>query len=106
MNRVHRAISHMDSDGTRVLVGTERELVLWDFSERSAPQIQSRVRSGQVCCCVMSFPHAFCTGLFLNYGVQVWDMEKQEKIRSIVIPGQIRKNGNIIKNIVGIFTPT
>ena len=84
MNRVHRAISHIDSDGTRVLVGTERDLVVWDFSERAAPQIQSRVRSGQVCCCVMSFPHAFCicTGVSKSkQAIHVWDMEKKEIIR-------------------------
>ena len=47
MNQVHGLISDMDSDGTRVLVGTERELVLWDFSERAAPFIQSQVHSAQ-----------------------------------------------------------
>ena len=31
----------------------------------------------------MSHPFAFCTGLFINYGVQVWDMVKQVKIRSV-----------------------
>ena len=78
---VHHAISHIDSDGVRVLVGTETDMVLWDFSERSNPSLISRVDCGQVCCCVMSYPYAFCTGLFVNYGVQVWDMATKVKIR-------------------------
>ena len=83
MNQVHMLISDIDSDGTRVLVGTERELVLWDFSERAAPQIQSRVSSsGGVHCCVLSYPHAFCiyTGVS-KQALHVWDMEKKEIIR-------------------------
>ena len=78
---VHHAISHIDSDGVRVLVGTEAEMVMWDFSERGKPSLLSTVDCGQVCCCVMSYPYAFCTGLFVNYGVQVWDMVSKVKIR-------------------------
>jgi len=80
---LHEALNHMDSDGTRVLVGTESEMVLWDFSVRSEPKRETSVRCGQVCCCVMSYPYAFCTGLFINYGVQVWNIQTGVKIRHI-----------------------
>lgn len=82
-NNLHDALNHMDSDGTRVLVGTESEMVLWDFSVRSDPKRETSVKCGQVCCCVMSYPHVFCTGLFINYGVQVWNIQTGVKIRHI-----------------------
>ena len=75
------SVAHLDSDGVRVLVGTHVNMVMWDFSERSAPVQVSSVDSGQVCCCVMSYPHAFCTGLFINHGLQVWNMVTRNKIR-------------------------
>ena len=75
------SVAHLDSDGVRVLVGTHVNMVMWDFSDRSAPVQVSSVDSGQVCCCVMSYPHAFCTGLFINHGLQVWNMVTRNKIR-------------------------
>ena len=46
--RAHRAVSHMDSDGVRVLVGTERTMALWDCSTRDQPSLSSSVPCGQV----------------------------------------------------------
>ena len=46
--RAHRAVSHMDSDGVRVLVGTERTMALWDCSTRDQPSLSSTVPCGQV----------------------------------------------------------
>ena len=78
---LHSALNHIDSDGRYVLVGTETEMVLWDFSVRSRPSRVTSVPAGQVCCCVMSYPYAFCSGLFINYGVQVWNIVEGTKIR-------------------------
>ena len=74
-------LTHLDSDGVRVLVGTHVNMVLWDFSDRSAPVQVSSVDSGRVDCCVISYPHAFCTDLLCNQGLQVWNMVTRVKIR-------------------------
>ena len=80
-NAMAEMLTHLDSDGVMVLVGTHVRMVLWDFSDRSAPVQVSSVDSGRVCCCVISYPHAFCTDLVFNRGLQVWNMVTRVKIR-------------------------
>ena len=41
--KANKGLSHIDSDGVHVLVGTESGMVLWDFSARSDPILMSQV---------------------------------------------------------------
>ena len=80
-DRERQAISHIHSDGERVVVGTNVGMSVWDFSQRSSPVPSRHLPSGQVCCCVISQPLVACTGLFVNSGVQVWDFLTGQKLR-------------------------
>jgi len=78
------SINHLDSDGTRVLVGTDRDMRLWQVGDsRSRPYVEASVPAEHVCCCVLFYPHAACTGLFASYGVQIWDMVNKVLIRHL-----------------------
>ena len=78
-----RAISHIHSDGSNVVVGTDVGMSVWDFQDRRRPQLIRDIPCGQVCCCVLSLPLAACTGLFLNSGLQLWDFLTGQKLRSV-----------------------
>ena len=77
-----RGISHINSDGVNVVVGTNVGMSVWDFTERTSPALVREVRCGQVCCCVIARPLVACTGLFVNCGVQIWDFLTGQKLRS------------------------
>ena len=76
-----RNINHLDCDEKRVLVGTDRDMMLWDLGNRTSPKHVSSVPAKHVCCCVLFYPYAACTGLFQKYGVQVWDLVKGIQLR-------------------------
>ena len=79
------------SQGDHVLVGTDRDMRLWGVEDRKNPRLLSTVRFCQrsphweengsnlwfqvpaehVCCCVLFYPQAACTGLILRPGLQV-----------------------------------
>ena len=40
--KANKGLSHIDSDGVHVLVGTESGMVMWDFSVRSDPILMSQ----------------------------------------------------------------
>ena len=58
--------------GDHVLVGTDRDLHLWGVQDRIAPKLVTTVPAKHVCCCVLFYPHAACTGLVLKQGLQVY----------------------------------
>jgi len=66
------SINHLDVEGERVLVGTDRDMRLWDVHHRKKPKLVTTVPAKHVCCCVLFYPHAACTGLVLRQGLQVW----------------------------------
>jgi len=78
-----RSINHLDCDMVHVLVGTDHDMRLWDMTVRSSPRVVSSVPAEHVCCCVLSYPYAACTGLFASYGVQIWDMLKGIQLRHL-----------------------
>jgi len=78
------SINHLDCDGTRILVGTDRDMRLWEVSpKRSFPRVVSTVPAAHVCCCVLFYPYAASTGLFANYGIQIWNLESGEMLRHL-----------------------
>ena len=45
------------------------------------PELGSVVPAGHVCCCVLSFPLAACTGLMSTRGLQLWHLPSRTKLR-------------------------
>ena len=78
-----RSINHLDCDTVHVLVGTDHDMRLWDLTDRTSPRVMGSVPAEHVCCCVLAFPYAACTGLFASYGVQVWDMLEGVQLRHL-----------------------
>jgi len=78
-----RSINHLDCDTVHVLVGTDNDMKLWDLTCRTSPKVVKSVPAEHVCCCVLSYPYAACTGLFASYGVQVWDMVQGVQLRHL-----------------------
>jgi len=81
--RGQRSINHLDCDTVHILVGTDHDMKLWSLSDRANPVVVNTVPAEHVCCCVLAYPYAACTGLFASYGVQVWDMVKGEQLRHL-----------------------
>merc|ERR1719414_2435248 len=77
------SINHLDVQGDHILVGTDRDLRLWGVKERDKPKLLSTVPAKHVCCCVLFYPYAACTGLVLRQGLQVWNMETKVLLRHL-----------------------
>ena len=70
-------INHLDSDGDWALTGSDHDLRLWSLAEGEEGEGCVRtVRAGYVCCCVLYYPLAAATGLSMDRGVNIWDMNK------------------------------
>jgi len=77
------SINHLDVQGDHVLVGTDRDMRLWGVEDRTKPKLLSTVPAEHVCCCVLFYPQAACTGLILRPGLQIWDMVRGVPLRHL-----------------------
>jgi len=83
-DRDQTSINHLDSDGKMILVGTDNDMRLWQVDQRRGfPVVATSVPAKHVCCCVLFYPFAASTGLFANYGIQVWNLETGEMLRHL-----------------------
>jgi len=69
--------------GVHILVGTDRDMRLWGVEDRKKPKLLSTVPAEHVCCCVLFYPQAACTGLVLRPGLQIWDMVRGVLLRHL-----------------------
>jgi len=77
------SINHLDVQGDHILVGTDRDMRLWGVEDRQKPKLLSTVPAEHVCCCVLFYPQAACTGLVLRPGLQIWDMVRGVLLRHL-----------------------
>jgi len=67
-------VNHIDFDGKWILTGSQNHLKIWNLFK---PDDWSKtLKTGYVCCCCLRFPLAATSGVRLNKGVKIWDLNR------------------------------
>ena len=90
VTRMNGSISFMEKDKHWLLVISDCECALWDFSRGLLPNMETKidaVSASNVSDCALKYPHAFFAMTADSKEpkcVEIWDIEKNEKIREIL----------------------
>ena len=90
VTRMNGSISFMEKDTHWLLVISSRECAVWDFSRGLLPNMETKidgVAASNVSDCALKYPHAFfamTADLKRPKCVEIWDIEKNQKIREIL----------------------
>lgn len=93
VTRMNGSISFMEKDTHWLLVISNQECAVWDFSRGLLPNMDTKidgVSASNVSDCALKYPHAFfamTTDSKEAKCVEIWDIKKNEKIREILNSG-------------------